>query len=74
MCIEDRPWSDRPVLAAGLSCVWSLMKDPLLHEKRFAVVEGEIDREGERERVRERKKAPPWLCRRSLQKREMGVG
>lgn len=50
-------------------CVWSLMKDPLLHEKRSAVVEGEIERKRERE-----KKAPPWLCLRSVQKREMGVG
>lgn len=64
MCIEDRPWSDRPVLAAGLSCVWSLMKDPLLHEKRFAVVEGEKDREGERVRGRksEREEKSPSLA------------
>lgn len=54
MCKEDRPWSDGPVFAVWLSCVWSLMKDPLLHEKRSAVVEGEI--EGERER--EEKKKP----------------
>ncbi len=45
MCKEDRPWSDRPELAVWLSCVWSLMKDPLLHEKRSAVVEGERERE-----------------------------
>lgn len=56
MCKEDRPWSDRPELAVWLSCVWSLMKDPLLHEKRSAVVEGEIERE--REREREKKKKP----------------
>ena len=32
---------------------------------------GRGDREGEREK---KKKAPPWLCWRSVQKREMGVG
>lgn len=41
-------------------CVWSLMKDPLLHEKRSAVVEGEIERE--RERKREGEKKSPSLA------------
>lgn len=63
---RDGPWSDGPLLAVGLSCVWSLMKDPLLHEKSSAAVEGEIERE------RGRKKAPPWLCWRSVQKRDGG--
>lgn len=54
---------DGPLLAVGLSCVWSLMKDPFLHEKSSAVVEGEIERG---------KKAPPWLCWRSVQKRNGG--
>jgi len=61
---EDQPWRDWLLLAVGLSCVWSLMKDPLLNEKRSAVVEGEMERE--------RKKAPPWLCWRSVQKRDGG--
>lgn len=39
-----RIWSDGPLLAVGLCCVWSLMKDPLLHEKRSAVVEGKGER------------------------------
>lgn len=47
---KDRPWSDGPPLAVGLSCVWSLMKDPLLHEKSSAAVEREIEREREREK------------------------
>lgn len=37
-----------PLLAAGLFCVWSLMKDPLLNEKCSAVVE-EMEKEKERE-------------------------
>lgn len=49
-----KPWSDRPELAVWFFCVWSLMKDPLLHEKRSAVVEGEMEK-GERERE---KKSP----------------
>lgn len=45
---RDGPGSDGPPRAVGLSCVWSLMKDPLLHEKHSAVVEGAIARERER--------------------------
>lgn len=71
MCKEDEDRSDRPERAAWLSFVWSLIKDPLLHEKSSAVVEEEIERERGREGE---KKAPPWLCWRSVQKREMGVG
>lgn len=33
-----------PLLAAGLFCMWSLMKDPLLNEKCTAVVE-EMEKE-----------------------------
>lgn len=52
MCKEEGGWSDRPERAAWLSCVWGLIKDPLLHEKSSAVVEEEIERE------RGRKKKP----------------
>lgn len=52
MCKEDEARSDRPERAAWLSFVWSLIKDPLLHEKSSAVVEEEIERE------RGRKKSP----------------
>lgn len=69
MCKEDRPWSDGPVFAVWLSCVWSLMKDPLLHEKRSAVVEGEI--EGERER---RKKKSPSLALLEISTKERDGG
>lgn len=50
-----------PELAVWFFSAWSLMKELLLHEKHT------------RERERERE-APPWLCWRSVQKREMGVG
>lgn len=55
---------DGPLLAVGLSCVWSLMKDPFLHEKSSAVVEGEI----------ERGKKPLLGFAGDQYKREMGVG
>ena len=49
-------WASARAAAAGVSCVWSLMKDPLLHEKSSAVVEGERERERGREGGRENRK------------------